>query len=165
MQTLAALLLSFLTLITLIAAFLMLRGFFPLRVDKVRAALESSWRRSFWLGLVNTLFTAALLLGFFALGDAVWPFFVPAFALSGLYLVVLLFGLTALAQLLGSRLFPERKPVPREIRGGVILLLASLTPVLGWFLLLPYFCFLAVGAVVLRVFGRKQAGEQREEGG
>jgi hypothetical protein len=152
METLAVLLLSILTLLTLITGFLFLRGLFPGRISAVQIALKSSWKRSFWLGLVNTVFSAAVLLGLFSLGESAQAFMILALLLSSLYLLVLLFGLTAISRLLGQRLFPDRKPVPQHIRGGLILLGAGLLPGIGWFLLFPYSCCLAVGSVVLARF-------------
>lgn len=157
METFALSLLVVLGTASLTAAFLVLRAFFPRRVDQVQRVLEHHWNRAFWLGLVNTLFTAVLLLGLAALGDQMGIFFLPAFALAGAFLVVVLFGWTASARLLGIRLLPERKPILQELSGGLILLLSTLAPVVGWFLFLPYLIFMAVGAVVLAYFqNRKQ---------
>lgn len=159
METLPIILLSILTLLTLITGFLFLRGLFPGRITAVQFALETSWKRSFWLGLVNTVFTAAVLLGLFSLGESAQGFMILALLLSSLYLLVLLFGLTAISRLLGQRLFPDRKPVPQHVRGGLILLGAGLLPGIGWFLLFPYSCCLAVGCVVLARFQPADSGD------
>ena len=156
METFALFLLIVLATASLTAAFLVLRAFFPRGVDQVQQSLENHWNRAFWMGLVNTLFTAVLLLGLAALGDQVWIFFLPAFALAGVFLIVLLLGWTAASRLLGLRLLPERKPLLQQLGGGLILLLSTLAPVVGWFLLLPYLIFLAVGAVVLTMFKKSQ---------
>ena len=156
METFALFLLIVFGTASLTAAFLVLQGFFPRRVGQVQQSLENHWNRAFWLGLVNTLFTVVLILGLAALGDQVGIFFLPAFALAGAFLVVVLFGWTAAARLLGLRLLPERKPFLQELGGGLILLLSTLAPLVGWFLLLPYLIFLAVGAVVLTMFKKSQ---------
>ncbi len=152
METFAVLLLSILSLITLIASFVFTRGLFPRKVDLIQAALENHWKRSFWLGLVNTVFITILVLGLGAMGNGNQVFYIPAFAIYAVFLIGLLFGLTAFIQLLGGRLFPERNPVQRDIRAGVVFLLTALLPAVGWFLLFPYVIFLAIGAVVLTLF-------------
>ena len=155
METFAVIILSILSLITLIASFVFTRGLFPHKVDLIQKALENHWKRSFWLGLVNTVFITILVLGLGAIGDNYRIFFLPAFAIYGIFLIGLLFGLTAFIQLLGGRLFPDRGPVGRDIRAGAVFILTGLLPVVGWFLLFPYVICLSVGAVVLTIFRKK----------
>jgi len=155
METFAVLLLSIMSLITLIASFVFTRGLFPRKVDLIQAALENHWKRSFWLGLVNTVFITILVLGLGSLGNNFRVFYLPAFAIYAVFLIGLLFGLTAFIQLLGGRLFPERTPVQRDIRAGVVVILTGLLPAVGWFLLFPYVIFLSIGAVVLTLFRKK----------
>lgn len=155
METFAVLLLSILSLITLIASFVFTRGLFPRKVDLIQENLENHWKRSFWIGLVNTVFITILVLGLGSLGNNFRVFYLPAFAIYAVFLIGLLFGLTAFIQLLGGRLFPERTPVQRDIRAGVVVLLTGLLPAVGWFLLFPYVIFLSIGAVVLTLFREK----------
>ena len=163
METFAVILLSTLSLITLIASFVFIRGLFPHKVDLIQAALENHWKRSFWLGLVNTIFITILVLGLGALGNGNQIFYIPGFAIYGVFLIGLLFGLTAFIQLLGGRLFPERTPVQRDIRAGAVFLLTGLLPVVGWFLLFPYVLGLGVGAVVLTLFRKKPQEAKTDE--
>ena len=163
METFAVLILSILSLITLIAAFVFTRGLFPHKVDLIQAALEDHWKRSFWLGLVNTVFITILVLGLGAIGNNYRIFYLPAFAIYGAFLIGLLFGLTAFIQLLGGRLFPERTPVQRDIRAGAVFLLTGLLPLVGWFLLFPYVICLGVGAVVLTLFRKKPQEAKTDE--
>jgi hypothetical protein len=152
METFAVLILSILSLITLIASFVFTRGLFPRKVALIQTVLEDHRKRSFWLGLANTVFITILVLGLGAVGNNYRIFFLPAFAIYGVFLIGLLFGLTAIIQLLGGRLFPERTPVQRDIRAGAVLLLTGLLPAVGWFLLFPYVICLSIGAVVLTLF-------------
>ena len=163
METFAVLILSTLSLITLIASFVFTRGLFPRKVDLIQASLENHWKRSFWLGLVNTIFITILVLGLGSLGNNFRIFLLPAFAIYGVFLIGLLFGLTAFIQLLGGRLFPERTPVQRDIRAGLVFLLTGLLPVVGWFLLFPYVLFLSVGAVVLTLFQKNPQAAKTDE--
>ncbi len=163
METFAVLILSTLSLITLIASFVFTRGLFPHKVDLIQTSLENHWKQSFWLGLVNTVFITILVLGLGAMGNNYRVFLLPAFAIYGVFLIGLLFGLTAFVQLLGGRLFPERTPVQRDIRAGLVFLLTGLLPVVGWFLLFPYVLCLSVGAVVLTLFRKNPPAAKADE--
>ncbi len=163
METFAVLLLTTLSLITLTASFIFTRGLFPHKVALIQEALENHWKRSFWLGLVNTVFITILVLGLGSIGNNYRVFYLPTFAIYSVFLIGLLFGLTAFIQLLGGRLFPERTPVQRDIRAGAVLLLTGLLPIVGWFLLFPYVICLGVGAVVLTLFRKKPQEVKTDE--
>ena len=152
MQTLFVILFAILSLVTLIASLLLIRGLFPLRVERIRQTLENHWKRSFWIGLLNTVLITIFVLGLGSLADRSPIFFIPTFGIYGAFLIGLLYGLTAFADFLGERLFPERPPVKRIIYSGTVFLIASLLPAIGWFLLFPYGLSLAVGAVVITIF-------------
>lgn len=156
METISLLLILLISAFSLTASFHFLRGFFPRRVERLEEVLEGHWKRSFWLGLVNSLLAAAVLLGLAALGGALPFFFLPGFALAGLILTAVLFGLTALSISLGVRLFPDHGPFHRLTGGAGVMLLSFLVPIAGWFLLLPYALCLALGSVVLAVFQDKK---------
>ena len=156
MQTLFLVLVVFLSLAALIASLLMIRGLFPTRVEKVRQTLENNWKRSFWIGLLNTVLITIFVLGLGALANSASIFFIPAFGIYGVFLIGLLYGLAAFVQILGDRLFPDQTPIQKDIRGGVVYLLASSLPFVGWFLLFPYGISLAVGAVVITYFQERK---------
>jgi len=63
METFFIIILSALSLVTLVAAFLITRGLFPECVEKVQATLETNWKRSFWIGLLNTILISIFVLG------------------------------------------------------------------------------------------------------
>jgi len=132
-------------------------------VNMVLSSLENHWKRSFWLGLVNTIFFTILILGLGSLGNNFQIFYVPAFIIYGVFLIGLLFGLSAFIQLLGGRLFPDKSPIQRDIRAGAVFLLTGLLPAVGWFLLFPYVCFLSVGAVILTLFRKKSPQEKPDQ--
>ena len=156
MQTLSVILLAIFSLIALIASLLMIRGLFPARVDRVRQTLENHWKRSFWIGLLNTVLISIFVLGLGAIGNSAPIFFVPTFGIYGAFLIGLLFGLAAFVRVLGDRLYPDQGSVKKDIRGGTVFLLASLLPFVGWFLLFPYVISLAVGAVVITLFQNRK---------
>ena len=152
MQTLSVIFFAVLSLVALVASLLMIRGLFPARVDRVRQTLENHWKRSFWIGLLNTVLITIFVLGLGAIGNSAPIFFVPTFGIYGAFLIGLLFGLAAFVRVLGDQLYPDQGPVKKDIRGGTVFLLASLLPFVGWFLLFPYVVSLAVGAVVITLF-------------
>jgi len=162
METLYIILLSILALITLAASFIFIRGLFPVRVSKVQVTLEDNWKRSFWLGLVNTVLITIFVVGFGSLGNGSPIFYIPTFAMYGAFLIGLLFGLSAFIQILGERLFPDLNPVKRDVKAGAIFLLTSLLPFVGWFLLFPYVISLSVGAVVITISQNRKRKEKKE---
>lgn len=165
METFFIILLSILSLVTLVASFIFTRGLFPIRVDKVRSTLESNWKRSFWIGLVNTILITILVLGLGSLANGSPILLFPAFGIYGALLIGLLFGLSAFNLILGDKLFPDLDPVKRDIKAGTVLLLTSLLPFVGWFLLFPYVISLSVGAVVITLFQdrKKRKDEAKKE--
>ena len=152
METLYIVLIILLSLIALIAPFILIRGLFPGRVEKIREAIETQWKRAFWLGLVNTLFISIIAFGLGAMGENAPLLNIPAIAIYGTLLIGLLYGLTAFTQILGQRLFPDLPPIKKDIRAGAVFLVAGLLPFVGWFLLLPYVICLSVGGVVLALY-------------
>lgn len=163
METFFIILLSIMSLITLGASFIFIRALFPVRVDKVRVTLETHWKRSFWLGLVNTILITVLVVGLGSLANGSPILYIPTFAMYGALLIGLLFGLSAFNLLLGERLFPDHNPVKRDVRAGAVLLLTSLLPFVGWFLLFPYVISLSVGAVVITLFQDRKKREKKAE--
>jgi len=141
----------------------------PGPVEKARSVLESSLGKSFLLGLINILFAgvivflllrgaqmvraqgsggAAILAGILA---------VLAFLIVLAVAILVLNGLVALASLLGTRLYASR-PAPRgDLWGGLLLVLAILTPYLGWLLFAPAMISMGLGATILSLFQRKPA--------
>jgi len=156
MQTLFLILFAILSLIALVASLIFVRGLFPIRVEQVHQTLENNWKRSFWIGLLNTILITIFILGLGSLADSAPIFFIPAFGIYSAFLIGILFGLAAFVNYLGSQLFPDQPQVKKEIRAGAVFLLASLLPVVGWFLLFPYGISLAVGAVVITLFQNRQ---------
>jgi hypothetical protein len=69
--------------------------------------------------------------------------------------VALTFGLAAVVGLTGERIAPQRSGLARIVLGTVVLSLGCLTPVVGWFGLLPYVACLGVGGFVLGLFRRR----------
>jgi hypothetical protein len=164
MQTLFVVLLSVISLVALIASLILIRGLFPARVERVRQTLENHWKRSFWIGLLNTVLISIFVFGLAALADGAPIFYFPAFGIYGTFLIGLLYGLGAFNLVVGERLFPDLSPVKRDTKAGAVWLLTSLLPFVGWFLLFPYIISLSVGAVVITLSQyRKERKEKKAE--
>ncbi|KAF0107426.1 MAG: hypothetical protein FD146_1904 [Anaerolineaceae bacterium] len=134
----------------------------PGAVDKARQKLEVALGKSFLLGLVDLLFFGALVVVLFWLGQMIGGVVAGIFAFLGLLLllalgVFALNGLAALASLLGERIGEAKSPFRRDLRGGLLLSLAGLTPYIGWYLFTPVVLCMALGASILALFQRKTA--------
>jgi len=148
----------------LIAMFATINLLLPVHVGRTRAALDGSLGRSLVLGVVNSLFAGivAALLVWLAqrTGGGV------ASGLPGLIalLIVLLatalalLGLAGLSSLLGMRMGSGKTELAAHLRGGMLLLLACLTPYLGWFVFTPLVLWTGLGAAIQAVFRRGEAG-------
>lgn len=152
MQNLLLILFAGLSLIALVASLILMRGLFPAQVTRVRQTLEANWKLSFWIGLGNTVLITLIIMGLGSLSEGTPIFFILAFGLYGAFLVGLLYGLSALARVLGERLFPDQTSVKQDIKGGAVFVLASLLPGVGWFILFPYGISLAVGGALITLF-------------
>lgn len=144
----------------LISIFAILNLLMPAPVERTRLTLETGLGRSLLLGLVNFLF-AGVFAGLLSLparvGGIVAGIFVFLIGLVALTVAALtLFGLVAITALLGSRLGETKSPVATHIRGGILLLLACLTPYLGWFVFTPLALWAAFGAAIQTIFRKKE---------
>jgi MFS family permease len=159
MQDLFALLiLVIVSAVTLIAFFLAIRLFFPQRVNLVQKAAEENNGRAFLLGLVNTLFFAAIIVGLTALTEStgIGLLSVLALLLMAVFVIVLALGLTAVIQMVGIRLMPDATENRRFLLGGLVVVLGSLTPFVGWFGLFLYVSFVGVGSVIISLFAKSK---------
>lgn len=144
----------------LISIFVILDLLMPAPIARTRILLETSMGRSLLLGLVNFLF-AGVVGVLFALparaGGIVAGIFVFLIGVIALAVAALtLFGLVAITCLLGSRIGETKSPVATHIRGGILLLLACLTPYLGWFVFTPLVLWTAFGAAIQTIFRKKE---------
>ena len=155
-QPLGLALLFILIGITLVAFFQVLGLLFTRSVEASRDAIERMPGRSFLLGLVNSLFLSVLVMVFAALaGSTRVQILVFPGLLAGLGLAIgLAFGWTAVVQTLGERLLPERKAHVQNFWGGAILILACLTPYIGWFGLTLYVSLLGIGGFLIGLLQR-----------
>lgn len=151
------------SVISLVAFFPVLDAFFSKRITRTRHVIEILPARSFWIGVVNIVFALIVLFVVVSLGNAFRGDGGQIFLLIALIILVplvigLMLGLAGVVKAVGERLMPEKGTLARTIWATVALALACALPFVGWFILLPYICFLGMGAFVLGLF-TKQAVE------
>ncbi|HEU0176313.1 MAG TPA: hypothetical protein VFV58_18775 [Blastocatellia bacterium] len=143
------------------------RGLWPRAVAKSAAVCGKGLIRPFLAGLPLTavmIFAAAVLGNFGPAGK------IAALATVCLYLMIANCGVAGLVTVVGERLaepsgnIDSRRPWRATLRGGVALGLASLLPILGWFVILPAALIIGCGATLLsllRAFAasRVQSGQ------
>ena len=141
-------------LLSLQGLWLLSLALFPRRVARTAERCRHHGLASFFVGLVIT--TVVLLLAG-ALGRRGGG---PrhAFGLFVLSLFVLYagVGMSGLVTFIGQRLPTPTdtiRPWRTTVRGGVVLELAYLLPIVGWFVLLPMSMITGAGAVTLSFFG------------
>jgi hypothetical protein len=79
---------------------------------------------------------------------------IPTLFLMGVLLIALLFGMAAMVNLLGERLFPDLPAWRKTFWGTVVLAFACAIPAVGWALLFPCVAIVGFGAVILSFLQR-----------
>lgn len=149
METIGLLLLIILSGFTLIALFLLLDVFFPKRINLAKQTSEEFRSRSFFLGLVNIIFVAALFSVFFVLGENLHEaFFFPGLLILAALAAGLIFGLSVVAQYVGERIFSDQESLQQKTWGAGVLILACLTPFVGWFVFFPGVAIFGLGTLI-----------------
>ena len=145
------------TLIALLACVALL---VPAAEQRAREILNTSLWRAFLLGLVNFLFFGALMFVFARIGQggrgivAAILFLIALLDGLGMTLLFLL-GLSALTGLVGERMGEASSALGRHLRGSVLVVLAGLTPWLGWFVFSPIVLLTGFGAAIKAIVRRK----------
>jgi hypothetical protein len=154
-----SILLGGMTIIALLGTFDM---FFPKPVTRARQKLEVAPWKSFLVGLINVIFWFVILVIWFEWtqangGPEMMPYLFGT-ALAILLLIGLILpgfpGLVALAGLTGERWNSLSSPLGKDLSGGLLLVLACLTPYVGWFIFTPAVLCTAIGAGLLTFFQR-----------
>ena len=81
-------------------------------------------------------------------------FHLLALILVGLLVIALGFGLAGMSVLIGERLLPDASTTRQTAWGAASLVLASLTPFLGWFGLFPFLAIQGLGGLLIGLFRR-----------
>jgi hypothetical protein len=146
---------------SLSAYFLVVGVLFPKRIEKTQRAINQLTVRSFGVGFVNFLFFGVIAIVLFSVAENAGGFLqgvltIPALIIAGLLALMLTFGLSAMVNELGVRLFAENPAWKQIVWGSAALTFACALPFVGWFILLPYVGFVGIGGVILGFF---QKGE------
>lgn len=156
---LGILLIALATGVCSLALLVLLRVLAPDFTAEVREAAEASAGRAFWIGVLNLLFIGVVVVGLYALFQniGVEALFILPMLMTAVVVVALLYGLAAMASYLGDGLGGAAEPWRATLKGGLLLLLASLTPYVGWFLIFPYLGLRGFGAVIQTSLARVRA--------
>jgi hypothetical protein len=140
----------------------------PRPVEKARTKVEGRMGNVFLLGLVNLIFFGAVIAVLLWLANLIRNNWSGLAAILGgilglIALIILLAlgvfalnGLAGLAVLLGTRIGPAKSPMWSDLHGGLLLVMACLTPYIGWFVFTPFVLSLGLGASILALFQRKE---------
>ena len=137
--------------LSLVALFVAMGALFPRQIADVKSKSSDMPGRSFLLGLVNVVFLSVIAAALSGAGDFAQ---LLALLLFAILVIGLAFGLAGMAPLIGERLLPESSGVRQTGWGAAIMVVASLTPFIGWFVLFPYLSFRGIGAFLLGLFAR-----------
>ena len=139
-------------LATLLALFVTVALLLPGWHTRARLKIEGAPVRILLLGFVNLLFWGVL----FLVLSQIDVVNLVALLIGLAALAVTVVGSTAIAQLLGDRLGVGQTPIARLVLGGLLLLLACLTPIVGWFVVTPLFLIAGLGAGVMGLVRRRR---------
>jgi hypothetical protein len=140
------------------------RGLWPRTVAKAAAVCGNGLLKPFLAGLP---LTAVMIFAAAALGNIGPAGKIAAAATICLYLVIANCGVAGLVTVVGERLagpsgnLDSQQPWRATLRGGVALGLASLLPILGWFVILPAAMIIGCGANLLSLLRALAASRDR----
>jgi hypothetical protein len=141
---------------SLIVLLLIIAAVWPRFTARVKHNVTHSPGKTFLVGLVNYIFLGAIALVSLNLGAAA----VIGIALMAVLATGTLLGLPAVASLVGARLNRQREieatTFGETLAGGAALYVAALTPMVGWFLVLPALCLWSFGAAALTLVSRQR---------
>ncbi len=134
---------------------------FPRPVERTRDILAGSFWHPFLIGLVNFLFVGAIAALLARSGQRAGGVLAAALLLLALLLAIALtvfsvLGLSALTSLAGERIGEGTSPFRRHLRGSLLLVLAGLTPFVGWYAFAPIAAITGLGAALQATFRRKE---------
>ncbi len=131
---------------------LLCRGLWPQTVANAAAVCRRGLIKPFFAGLP---LTAVMVIAAAALGNLGPLGKISAAAIVCLYLILANCGVAGLATAIGERL-PSRIDAGQAwratLRGGIVMELAYLLPILGWFVILPASVTIGCGASLIAMF-------------
>lgn len=160
-ETVGLILLLLACIATTTALLVLLPFLIPQRVQRTRLVIQAMPGRAFVVGLANGLFflILAALLAQGGEGGRLLSLII-LLALAALAAI----GLAAITTSLGQRIYAaEVQPgtgLREPVKTAVLLLLATLLPFVGWFVLAPLLLLLALGAAIISLVRRDGRAEK-----
>jgi hypothetical protein len=141
----------------LVALFVVMGVLFRASVERTHELAETQARRSLLVGLVNVVCVTALTLALAMIGRNadLGLLAVLNILLLAAAAIAVAFGLAGMARLVGAHLVPTASQTRQAVWGGVALVLACVTPYIGWFALFPYVVMRGLGGFVLALANRR----------
>lgn len=136
-------------LICSVSYWLMFSALFASSVARAQQALAARPVRVFFIGALSGV--PLVLVGLALAANGAGPIKLVGVTLLMLLTAAALFGSTALARMVGQGLGSTQVPVPNgtiALRGGAVVSIACVLPLVGWFLLLPVVLLTGFGAAV-----------------
>jgi hypothetical protein len=151
-------------LIAFQALWLLSSGLWPARVAAAAGACDKRLLRCLAVGVPVVL--VAIVLTAIVGKTLGGPGQIAAFLLASLLALYSQVGVAGLVTVVGRRLrspADAARPWAATLRGGVVLAVSFLLPILGWFVLLPASALIGVGAMTLTL--RSRHGQPPADGG
>lgn len=127
----------------------------PGLVERTRQHVEGRPRRSLAVGAINALFFGLIVMGLSNGDDGTR---LLGLLLASALLCLVAVGLTAIADLIGRRIWPTARWRPAGIGGALVLLeLAALVPLVGWLGVPLLTGLIGGGATILALIGYQPA--------
>jgi hypothetical protein len=128
--------------------------------NKVIAAATRCGRNPIKSFVAGVVVTVLMVIAVALVGRAGQPGQLLAFGIVSLYVIFSGIGVAGLATHMGQRLSSpadDRRPWAATVRGGVVLNLAYVIPIVGWFVILPASVVLGAGAAALALLWPRTA--------
>jgi hypothetical protein len=136
----------------------------PGPVERARERVERRPVACFFLGALILGITAAFSLSMLAAGSP-GPVQLLGWIVAGPMLAGSIVGGSAISQLLAGRMQAQMRTESRMlalVSGALCTTLASLLPIIGWFVFLPIVGMISIGAGTLALFKRKRKQVERQ---
>lgn len=140
---------------------LLLHVMFPHFIRRARNNAERMPIRSALVGTINFIFFTALTLAILGIAQEADDGGGGLLRVIAILIVLILaaffaFGIAVIARWVGERLLPEASVMRQNIGGIVILELATLAPLVGWFVLPLVVMLVGYGAVIIALVWKRE---------
>lgn len=154
-EFISIILITLISSITLTFLLILLVFLIPNRVERTRQVINRAPGRAFLIGFVNTLFFGVLATSFASSGDE--GGFIALLILLALGSLALI-GLSGMVVTVRERIYPEMSEngLKEGLKTAVFIIIASLTPFIGWFVLTPILLIIGLGGAITTLVRREK---------